>query len=408
MFHAIKEWISGYGISAVYSEYITNFIFILIFIFIGFISNFFSKKIIMRILEYFIKKTKTEWDDILLRNNVFSRLPHIIPAMIIHELSRTLPHHDIIQRVVIAYLFFIGIFVIEALIDSFSDIYRTFPFSKNKPIKAYLQVIKIFLAIIGTIIIIGTLINRSPWKLLSGIGAMTAILLLVFKDSILGLVASIQLSAYDMVKLGDWIEMPSHKADGSVIDITLNTVKIQNWDKTISTVPTYALVSDSFKNWKGMSASGGRRMKRHVYIDVTSVSICSEKQISEFENIDLIKEYILAKKQEVSEYNTKRKIDISNGINGRQLTNLGTFRAYVFNYLKNHQYINQDMTLLVRQLQPGEFGIPLEIYAFISDKVWANYESIQADIFDHLYAVLPKFKLKAFQNPTGEDFKKLL
>ncbi len=236
---------------------------------------------------------------------------------------------------------------------------------------------------------------------------MTAVLLLIFKDSILGLVAGIQISSNDMVRLGDWVEMPKHGADGDVIDISLTTVKIQNFDKTITTIPTYTMVSDSFKNWRGMSQSAGRRIKRNINIDMRSVKFCDESMLERFASFRHISEYIARKKDELTKFNAENGIDDSVLVNGRRMTNLGTFRAYLEGYLRNHPKINKDMTFLVRQLQPTETGLPIEIYVFCSDKIWANYEAIQADIFDHILAVIPEFDLKVFQNPTGADFEKL-
>jgi miniconductance mechanosensitive channel len=236
---------------------------------------------------------------------------------------------------------------------------------------------------------------------------MAAVLILVFKDTILGFVASIQLSANNMVNVGDWISMPKYNADGDVIDIGLNTVKVQNWDKTIATIPTYALVSESFNNWKGMEESGGRRIKRSINIDMKSVGFLDQDQIEKFRKYYLLADYITAKEKEIAEYNSSLEVDDSVVTNGRRMTNLGTFRAYLENYLHNHPKVNQDMTLLVRHLQPTDKGMPLEIYLFSKDQVWANYEAIQADIFDHILAIMPQFGLRVFQSPTGDDFQKL-
>jgi miniconductance mechanosensitive channel len=237
---------------------------------------------------------------------------------------------------------------------------------------------------------------------------MAAVILLIFKDTILGFVASIQLSANQMVKLGDWITVAKHNADGVVIDITLNTVKVQNWDKTISTIPTYSLVSESFNNWKGMEESGGRRIKRAVLIDMGSIKFCDAAMLNRFERFDLIREYVKQKEAEVSEYNRKKNISDEDRISGRRQTNVGIFRKYLEVYLRQHPMINLEMTFLVRQLQPTPTGLPIEIYLFCLDKAWANYESIQSDIFDHIFAVIPEFELKVFQQPSGADFSKLL
>jgi miniconductance mechanosensitive channel len=256
--------------------------------------------------------------------------------------------------------------------------------------------------------IISVLLERDPTVLLAGLGAMAAVLLLVFKDTILGFVASIQLSANEMVKIGDWIEMRSHGADGTVIDITLNTVKVQNWDKTISTIPTYALVAESFNNWKGMEESGGRRIKRAVSIDMGSIKFCDSAMLNRFERFDLIRDYVIQKEAEVIEFNKSRNIPDEDRISGRRQTNVGVFRKYLEVYLHQHPMINQEMTFLVRQLHPTTTGLPIEIYVFCKDKAWANYEAVQADIFDHIFAVIPEFELKVFQQPSGADFSKVL
>jgi len=251
------------------------------------------------------------------------------------------------------------------------------------------------------------LLNRSPTFFLSGLGALTAVLMLIFKDSILGLVAGIQIAANRMLNIGDWLEMPKYGADGDVIDISLTTVKVRNWDKTITTVPTYALISDSFKNWRGMSESGGRRIKRAVNIDMTSIEFLGEEALGRLRRIELLKPYIEQKLADVESHNKELGVDETSPINGRRLTNVGCFRAYLVAYLKHNPMINKEMTFLIRQLAPTELGLPMEIYVFSSDKVWANYEAIQSDIFDHVLAAMPEFGLRVFQNPTGADFSKL-
>ncbi|MEH7113776.1 mechanosensitive ion channel domain-containing protein, partial [Neobacillus niacini] len=289
-----------------------------------------------------------------------------------------------------------------------NDIYQTFEISKIRPIKGYIQVVNIVVITVGIILLIADLIGKNPLIFLSGIGALSAVLLLVFKDSLLGLVAGIQLSANDMVRVGDWIEMPKYGADGDIIDISLNTVKVQNFDKTITTIPSYALISDSFINWRGMQTSGGRRIKRSLFIDTSSITFCTVEMIEKFKNIHYLSDYIVVREREIAEFNSKNDINRTNPVNGRALTNIGVFRAYISKYLQHHSGINQEMTLLVRQLAPTEHGMPLEIYAFSNDIRWAVYETIQADIFDHLFAVAKEFGLRLFQNPSGEDLKTIV
>jgi miniconductance mechanosensitive channel len=294
------------------------------------------------------------------------------------------------------------------LLNALHDIYLTLEVSKTRPINGYVQLIKIIVYTLGGIVIISILINKSPAKLLVGMGASAAILMLVFKDTILGLVASVQVSANNMVKPGDWIEMPSRGADGSVLEITLNTVKVQNWDRTISTFPTYALVSESITNWKGMEESDGRRIKRSIHIDMRSVKFCPPELLEKLKRIHLIKDYIVQRSKEIEEFNKKMEFDTSMPINGRRLTNLGVFRKYLESYLKENPSINSKATHMVRQLQPTERGIPLEIYCFSAEKAWVVYEGVQADLFDHVLASIPQFELKIFQNPSGDDFQKLI
>ncbi len=297
--------------------------------------------------------------------------------------------------------------VIDAVLNALHEIYRKLPISQGRNIKGYVQVVKIIFYFIAIILIISIFSGKAPRVLLAGLGAMAAVLMLVFKDTILGFVASIQLSANNMVKVGDWISMPKYNADGDVIDISLHTVKVQNWDKTIATIPTYALVSESFNNWKGMEESGGRRIKRSINIDMTSVRFLDAEQIEKLRKFHLLKNYISKKEKEIKEFNESLGMEEGTVTNGRKMTNLGTFRKYLENYLQQHPMIHKDMTFLVRHLQPTEKGLPLEIYVFSKDQAWANYESIQADIFDHVLAILPEFDLRVFQNPTGSDFQNL-
>lgn len=312
-------------------------------------------------------------------------------------------YQNLIEKTALTYIIVVALVVINALLNAFDIIYRTFPVSKVRPIKGYIQVVKIILFIVGGITIISNLIGQNPLIILSGLGALSAVLMLIFKDSILGLVAGVQLSSNDMVRVGDWIEMPKYNADGDVIDITLNTVKVMNFDKTITMIPSYALISDSFKNWRGMQTSGGRRIKRSIFIDTGSIRFCSEAMIEEYHKIQYLGDYLATRLSEIEQHNEERNIDKSNKVNGRQLTNIGVFRVYIQQYLKHHPKIHQNMTLIVRQLASGENGLPFEIYAFTNDTNWVVYESVQSDIFDHIFAVAPSFGLRVFQNPTGYD-----
>jgi len=408
MVEVLRDWVIKQGITEELAGFICWLVVALAVIIAAYLSNYIAKRFLLTGVAYFVKRSRTDWDDALLKNKVFTRLSHMAPALVIYFCAYLFPSiQEPIQRFSMVYMILVGLFVFNAFLSAMLDIYRTFEVSRQRPIKGYIQIVKIVVSIFVGITAIALIMGQKPWLLLSGLGAMTAVVLLVFKDSILGLVASIQLSSNDMVRIGDWIEMPKYGADGDVIDVTLHTVKVQNWDKTITTIPAYAMISDSFKNWRGMSESGGRRIKRAIYIDMASIKFCTKEMLDRFEKFQLIAEYINSKRKEIAEYNKKYNIDTSQLINGRNLTNVGTFRAYVAAYLHNHPKIHQNMTFLIRHLPPGEYGLPLEIYVFSNDQVWANYEAIQADIFDHILAVVPLFDLRLFQNPTGHDFQVL-
>lgn len=403
----ILNVLTGYGMNSEIANYL---FYILMAVFVGLISfmaNLITKKVILKILAHYIRNNRFKWDTIMLERRVFQRMSHIAPAIIIYAFAPVFPENveAKIYTGVTVYITLVVMFVISAFLNSVNDIYNNFEISKTRPIKGFIQIVKVFVFVIGGILIIAEIIGQNPLVLLGGLGALSAVVLLIFQDSILGLVAGIQLSSNDMVRVGDWIEMSNYGADGYVIDISLNTVKVQNFDKTITTIPTYKLVSDSLKNWRGMVETGGRRIKRSVYIDTSSITFCTDEMIDEFKKIHYLKDHIMKKQKEIAEYNKKNNIDASVKVNGRRLTNIGVFRAYVSNYLKNHPGINKNMIQMVRQLPPGEYGLPIEVYAFTKTTNWVEYEGIQADIFDHILAVVPEFKLKVFQNPTGYDFR---
>ncbi len=384
----------------------------LIIIILAILADIISKRIIVRIIRRIITRSKSKRDDILVKRKVFNRLSHVVPALIIWLTAGFMfTDYPVLEKFTMLatqiYIIIVVLLVIDSFINALHEIYHTLPISKDRPIKGYVQVVKILAYFVTIILILSAILGETPDKLLTGLGALAAVLLLVFKDTILGFVASIQLSANRMVSPGDWVEMPKFGADGTVQEISLNTVKIQNWDKTISTIPTYALVSESFTNWRGMEESGGRRIKRFINIDMNSVRFCDDELISKFRKIQYLNQYIDDKLAEIVQYNKDNHIDDSVLVNGRRMTNFGTFRKYIEEYLKHHPKIRQDMTFLVRHLQPTEKGIPLEIYVFSNDQAWARYEAIQADIFDHILAVIPEFDLQVFQNPTGSDFSKL-
>lgn len=376
------------------------------------ISYYLSRIIIRRTLYVMIHRSKNDYDDILIKNKVISRTSYLVPAYIINSLTPfAIPSFPktfaFVQESVEVYVIFIVMIILDGVISSVHDIYNNFEVSKDKPIKGLIQVLKIVLYIVGSLMIIATLIGQNLLNILLGLGTLSAVLMLVFKDPILGFVGGIQLTLNDMVRIGDWISMPKFGADGDVLEITLTTVKVQNWDKTITTIPTYAMVSDYFTNWRGMTESGGRRIKRHVAIDMESVRFCTPEMLEKYGRYQLITDYLLEKEKEIARYNTSFNIDTSTLVNGRRQTNLGVFRAYLKAYLMNHPRVNTEMTLLVRQLQPSELGIPIEIYVFSANQEWSAYEDLQSDIFDHVLAVVDMFDLSVFQAPSGTAINRL-
>ena len=410
MVEVLCDFLIARGIGQEFAGLLARSSLTLLVLLLSVIANFVAKHFILKWLRYVIVRTETTWDDILLERKVFDKLSHLAPAVVLYiMLPLSLEGYDRLIAFavngVFIYMIIIGVLVIDSFLNAVLDIYRTLPIAKEVPIKSFIQIIKVSIYCIVGIFIISIVFNKTPLYFFSGLGALTAVLLLIFKDAILGFVAGIQLAANKMVAHGDWIEMPKYGADGDVLEVALTTVKVKNWDKTITTIPTYALISESFKNWRGMQQSGGRRIKRSIYIDISTITFCTDEMIERFSTIRYIADYMEKKKKELAEHNAAQGLDDTPSTNKRQLTNVGTFRAYVISYLKNHPMINQDMTFLIRQLAPTEHGLPIEIYVFCTDKVWAHYEAIQSDIFDHILAVVPEFDLKVFQSPAGTDFR---
>ena len=403
----ITEYLTESGLGETLAELIGAAILIVLALALAWVVDFVTKRILMTWVRRFAAKTATQWDNAMVEARVPDRLAHIAPAVVIYAAAPLVfPVREaivsLIQRVVMAFVIFTVALAINAALGTIVEVLRHSSRWRRAPVKTYVQVAQIVLVVLTLVLIVSRLMDRSPWALLSGIGALTAVIMLVFKDSILGFVASVQLSTNDMVRRGDWIEMPKYGADGDVIDISLNTVKVQNWDKTVSTIPTYQLMQDAMKNWRGMSESGGRRIKRALYIDMNSIKFCDEEMLRRFEQVDLLRDYLHEKREEVEATNQARHDD-DMPTNFRRLTNVGTFRAYLVAYLRAHPKIHNDMTFLVRQLQPGDRGLPIEIYVFSNDQDWGRYESIQADLFDHFLAVLPEFDLRVFQLPSSAD-----
>ena len=376
------------------------------------IVDLIAKRILVRSVRTVARRSSATWDDALVAHNVFGRLAQVVPALIVFvgvPFVPGLPEGGalLIRNVAMGYTVLVLTLVLTAILSAANTIYAASPMAKERPLKGFVQLVQIVVWIFGGVLIIATVLDRSPLLLLSGFGAMTAILLLVFKDTILSLVASVQLTAQDMVRVGDWIEMAQFGADGDVVDVQLHTVKVQNWDKTITTIPTHRLITDSFRNWRGMSQSGGRRIKRCIFLDVSSIRFQTQDEVDHFTRFALLKDYIKNKDQDLAAYNTGLATEVDANVNRRRLTNVGTFRAYAYSYLKNHPKIHNDMTLIVRQLAPGPEGLPLEIYCFTKTTEWVAYEDIQSDIFDHLLAIVPEFGLRLFQKPAGSDLANL-
>ena len=382
---------------------------------IAWLANLIVKGFVLGVVRSLAKKTKTRVGEHFLKEKFFHRLSHIAPAFVISALSPVMlgPYEvllGIIEVSVNLYLVVIALWSIDALINALHDSYEESSLSSKLPLKGICQAIKLVVNATGVIFILSILLDKSPVYFFSGLGALTAVLLLVFKDVILGLVAGIQLTANNMVRKGDWVEMPKYGADGDVIDVSLTTVKVQNWDKTITTIPAHALVSDAFKNWRGMSESGGRRIKRSISLDISSVRFLKRSEVEDLEKIECLQPYLNSKKSEIGSkgMNLDELGVVSPLLNGRNLTNIGTFRAYCKEYLRAHPKIHQEgMTFLVRQLPSNEKGVPIEIYVFVNDTRWVEYEGIQSDIFDHLLASLPIFGLRAFQLPSDSSLSRL-
>lgn len=400
------------GLSQGGTNTVSDLLMLLSICLLAFVTNYVAKRLILSVVKSFIARTAITWDDVLVEHHVFDRLSQLAPALIFYTFGGAIfPDveglHEGIKRGAIAYMIVVVARAIDGFLSAVVAIYNRFEVAKSRPIKSYVQVVKVVVVVVTAILVVSTLTQRSPWGFLSGLAGLTAVLLLVFKDSILGLVGSIQLTANDMVAVGDWIEVPQYGVDGDVIDISLNTIKVQNWDKTIASFPTYALMSDTFRNWRGMKQSGGRRIKRALKLDMNSVHFLDPEELQRLSSIDLLKEYLDGKRADIASDAERRGASPDHPVNARHLTNLGTFRAYAVAYLRANPKISDKLTFLVRHLAPDSEGIGLEIYVFSNDQVWANYEALQADIFEHLLAVLPQFSLKVYQKPSGQDLQAL-
>lgn len=413
----ITKWtssiLSSLGIKPEVAGVTDQILIVLTILIVAYLADVICRRGVVRVVRKVTQRTKAKWDDLLLNDQVMNNLCHIIPPVIIYVF---IPIAFPYNQEVLAFIHNICLIYIVAVSLRFTNIFLGVLFElsnqreelRNRPLKGVYQIIQVGLFFVGIILIISILIDKSPKDLFVGLGASAAILMLVFKDTIMGLVSGVQLSANDMLRPGDWITMPKYGADGTVIEVTLNTVKVRNFDNTITTLPPYALVSDSFQNWRGMRESGGRRVKRSINIDMTSICFCDHDMLMKFKKIVLLKDYIEETEEDVCRHNEELGIDDSVMVNGRHQTNLGVFRAYLERYLKSLPTVNTELTYMVRQLQPTEKGIPMEVYFFAAEKDWVPYEKIQADVFDHVLAVIPEFGLRVFQNPSGSDVEKAL
>ncbi|MEA5102582.1 mechanosensitive ion channel family protein [Pantoea sp. S18] len=410
MQHLIANRLAEAGLS--YTHIMALGIVIAIIFAISLITHAILHRAILPLLRRSTEKSSRQWPKALINSRLFSRSVWLMQGVLfklqtelfLHDSSQIYPALLIFAQL---WMMIFALLMLFSLLDLLQQLSANSMLAQQLPLRGIIQSVKLIAAILMVIMIISLLLGKSPGVLITGLGAMTAVLMLVFKDPILGLVAGIQLAANNMLKMNDWLEMPKYGADGAVIDISLTTVKVRNWDNTIVTIPAYALISDSFKNWRGMSESGGRRIKRSINIDTTSITFLDDTMMQQLKSAHLLTPYLNSKSEEVAAWNAQLGCDLDSPLNGRRLTNVGTFRVWLQSWLEQHPRIHKEMTLMVRQLAPGENGLPVEVYVFTNTTVWAEYENIQADIFDHIYAVLPTFGLRVHQSPTGNDMRQI-
>lgn len=408
MQHQILYWLRHFDVP--YATPLSLAAVVAVILLISVIAHLILHRAVLPMLRRRAYASSQQWPKSLIDNHLFNRFALLLQGVLLNIqtslfLHSSEPLYAVLLVISQVWMMLFTLLMLFSLLDILLELSADSALARQLPLRGIFQSIKLVAAILFAIMMISVLLGKSPLVLITGLGAMTAVLMLVFKDPILGLVAGIQLSANDMLKINDWLDMPKYGADGAVIDIGLTTVKVRNWDNTITTIPTYALIADSFKNWRGMSESGGRRIKRSLNIDTTSIHFLSEEELAALQRAQLLTPYITQKKEVISRHNAELACDLTTPLNGRHLTNIGTFRAWLEAWLRSHPHIHQNMTLMVRQLAPGSDGLPLEVYAFTNTTVWLEYERIQSDIFDHIYAVLPAFGLRVHQTPTGHDLK---
>tara|TARA_R110002033_G_scaffold72897_1_gene124136 strand:- start:86196 stop:87452 length:1257 start_codon:yes stop_codon:yes gene_type:complete len=407
--HLLYDYLVTTGMSHTSAKYLNMLVLLVILLIIVFLVDFIIRKILVQLFAQFASRTKTNFDNLLVKNKAPRNIAHIIPLIVALELIPFVlvdfPYFEnIAEKGLQVFAIILTLWIARSLLNTLKDYFKTLPSLKDKPIDSYIQVFMIFAWTIGILSAFAIITGIEFIKFITTIGAASAVIILVFKDTILGFVASIQVSINDMVRIGDWITFEKYGADGDVIEINLSTVKVQNFDKTITTIPTYALISDSFKNWRGMEDSDGRRIKRALHIKLDSIAYLSKNEVDTLKKITLISAYLETRQSDIEAYNTNHNINKELLLNGRNLTNIGVFRKYIETYIENHSGTNKEMIIMVRQLAPGTQGIPLEIYAFSSDKRWKNYEYIMADIFDHIIAAVPYFNLEIFELPSNSSF----
>lgn len=408
---SITHWLAAIGIDSQPADGVSTSILVIACFIVAFVGYIFVKRGVVSTMNIVITRSRVSWDDIFMRYRVLEKLAKLVPALILNIiLPLALTEHPVLEsladRLLDVTIVILFVRAVYSALDAANEIADVNLISRRLPIKSFVQLFKLFMFFVAIIISISVLADQSPVYFLSGLGVATGFVMLAFRDTILGFVAGIQLAANRMVSPTDWIQMDKYGADGAVEEVSLTTVKVRNWDQTITMIPAYALVTDAFKNWRGMSESGGRRIKRSVQLDISSIGFLTEEDQQRLSKINLLKSYFAAKSQEISTFNAQVE-DADMPVNSRHLTNVGTFRAYMLAYLNQHEKVHKDMTLLVRQLAPTSSGVPIELYIFTNDIRWAAYEDIQADIFDHVFAILPEFGLRVYQGPTGADVRSL-
>jgi miniconductance mechanosensitive channel len=404
--HIFYDYLLKLGLSDQWTTFLNMLALFLILCVIIFVSDLLTRKILVQAFNKFASRSTTKFDDFLVSHKAPRNIAHLVPLYLTIKLFPIVfydyPQFESFILILLkVYGIFLTIWIVRSVLRSLESYFKTLPRLRDKPIDSYIQVVMLFVWVVGAASILAAIIDLSFLKFFTTLGAASAVLLLIFKDTILGFVASIQVAINDTLRIGDWITMDKYGADGDVIEINLSTVQVQNFDMTITTIPTYAIISESFKNWRGMQSSGGRRIKRSILIKSKSIHYLTDSEIEGLKKIELITVYLNTKQKELIDYNTSHNIDKKTLINGRNLTNLGVFRKYIQTYIEGHSGINKDMTIMVRQLEPTSQGIPLEVYAFSSDKRWVNYEFIMSDIFDHILSAITYFDLELFElTPT--------